>query len=238
MTSEKIALPDLDFAKGVANLLCNLFDLSQTPTNFSGCGRKRFALLCSRLDGANSRTDVSLIPEARLTVEMTGLHWKSDWPVAVIHPKLRERELLRNGTRGAIFLGVEKFKFGSKERLEIFLKKTLVLGGGGDTLNSFWGEQKPVVAIAATGFNFYGGRFPAMQILPQRGAIEGVTSFSCFLRLPEKRSANATKLSKQWLRRRRRRYRAGRPCIGGRELVRGFRQRPTIRQKEKSVRAG
>jgi hypothetical protein len=36
---------------------------------------------------------------------MTGLYWKSDWPVAVIHPKLRERELLRNGTRGAIFLG-------------------------------------------------------------------------------------------------------------------------------------
>jgi hypothetical protein len=47
-------------------------------------------------------------------------------------------------------------KTGPKQRLEIFLKKTLVLCRGVDTLNSFWGEQKPVVAIAATGFNFYG----------------------------------------------------------------------------------
>jgi hypothetical protein len=39
---------------------------------------------------------------------MTGLYWKSDWPVAVIHPKLRERELLRNGTRGAIFFAQGK----------------------------------------------------------------------------------------------------------------------------------
>jgi hypothetical protein len=47
-------------------------------------------------------------------------------------------------------------KTGPKQRLEIFLKKTLVLCRGVDTLISFWGEQKPVVAIAATGFNFYG----------------------------------------------------------------------------------
>jgi len=158
VTSEKITVPDLDFAKGVANLLDNLVDLFQTPTNFSGCGRKRFALLCSRLDGANSRTDVSLIPEARLTVEMTGLHWKSDWPVAVIHPKLRERELLRNGTRGAIFLSIPSAATVQKTGGEIFLKIILVSSGWGVTLKSFWGEQKPVAAIVATGFNFSGVR--------------------------------------------------------------------------------
>jgi hypothetical protein len=38
------------------------------------------------------------------------------------------------------------------------LKKSLVPGGSTVILNSFWGEQKPVVAIAATGFNFYGVR--------------------------------------------------------------------------------
>ena len=101
---------------------------------------------------------------------MTGLHWKSDWPVAVIHPKLRERELLRNGTRGAIFFGGEKFQVCSKERLEIFFKKTLVLGGCVDTLESFWGEQKPVVAIAATGFNFCGGQFPSPANPPVEGS--------------------------------------------------------------------
>jgi hypothetical protein len=34
------------------------------------------------------------------------------------------------------------------------VKKTLVLGVGFDILKLFWGEQKPVVAFAATGFNF------------------------------------------------------------------------------------
>ena len=95
---------------------------------------------------------------------MTGLHWKSDWPVAVIHPKLRERELLRNVTRGAFFFGGEKFKNGAKTEARNFFEKTLVLCRVVDTLNSFWGEQKPVVAIAATGFNFYGVRvFPSFR---------------------------------------------------------------------------
>jgi hypothetical protein len=75
--------------------------------------------------------------------------------VAVIHPKLRERELLRNGTRGAIFFGDEKFQKGFENcGSKNFVKKTLVLGVGFDILKLFWGEQKPVVAFAATGFNF------------------------------------------------------------------------------------
>jgi hypothetical protein len=35
-----------------------------------------------------------------------------------------------------------------------------VLVGPRVTLISFWGEQKPVVAIAATGFNFFRVRHP------------------------------------------------------------------------------
>ena len=48
--------------------------------------------------------------------------------------------------------------------VEYFLKKYLVPSRGVVTLISFWGEQKPVVAIAATGFNFYGVRvFPSFR---------------------------------------------------------------------------
>ena len=48
--------------------------------------------------------------------------------------------------------------------VEYFLKKYLVPSRGVVTLTSFWGEQKPVVAIAATGFNFYGVRgFPSFR---------------------------------------------------------------------------
>jgi len=48
--------------------------------------------------------------------------------------------------------------------VEYFLKKYLVPIRGVVTLTSFWGEQKPVVAIAATGFNFYRVRgFPSLR---------------------------------------------------------------------------
>jgi hypothetical protein len=37
------------------------------------------------------------------------------------------------------------------------IKKTLAIMKGEVILKSFWGEQKPVVAFAATGFNFIEG---------------------------------------------------------------------------------
>jgi hypothetical protein len=37
------------------------------------------------------------------------------------------------------------------------IKKTLAIMKGEVILKSFWGEQKPVVALAATGFNFIVG---------------------------------------------------------------------------------
>jgi hypothetical protein len=39
------------------------------------------------------------------------------------------------------------------------MKKVLALVSGDVRLFSFWGEQKPVVALAATGFNFYRGYY-------------------------------------------------------------------------------
>ena len=43
--------------------------------------------------------------------------------------------------------------------IEKNIKKVLALPQTGVNLISFWGEQKPVVAFAATGFNFSGAYY-------------------------------------------------------------------------------
>jgi hypothetical protein len=45
--------------------------------------------------------------------------------------------------------GVDAARGGPKK-----LKKRLAIGRSADNLKSFWGEQKPVAAFVATGFNF------------------------------------------------------------------------------------
>lgn len=69
----------------------------------SGVIRNEFALRCSRLDGANSRTDNHSSQEAEPVRPKAGLNWKSAAGPAVIHPCKRERELRRNGTAGQFF---------------------------------------------------------------------------------------------------------------------------------------
>ena len=48
---------------------------------------------------------------------------------------------------------------GRNRGIEKNIKKVLALPHAGDSLVSFWGEQKPVVAFAATGFNFSGAYY-------------------------------------------------------------------------------
>jgi hypothetical protein len=63
--------------------------------------------------------------------------------------------------------------------VEYFLKKYLVPSRGVVTLISFWGEQKPVVAIAATAFNFYGVR--GFSSFPRRISLASIGSNAPFI---------------------------------------------------------
>jgi hypothetical protein len=67
----------------------------------------------------------------------------------------------------------------ARKAVEYFLKKYLVPSGGVVTLISFWGEQKPVVAIAATGFIFSGVR--GFSSFPQRISSASIGSNAVFI---------------------------------------------------------
>jgi hypothetical protein len=52
------------------------------------------------------------------------------------------------------------------------MKKVVAVPGRGGNLISFWGEQKPVAAFVATGFNFYWGScFSTFPVCPGDGSM-------------------------------------------------------------------